>query len=178
MAPTPLADEAQTFNLVKPDRYRTGLLKTCSKCREEKPLTDFNKHKAKADGLQPVCKHCACEISKSWYRDNKNKPEVRKRYTSYNADLVAALKKEVDDYKATNGCLICGEQDPCVLDFHHPHDKDVEVSYVRRTKNRKRLYQEIAKCVVLCSNCHRKLHAGRFQLIARHGCHDKERILA
>ena len=33
-----------------------------------------------------------------------------------------------------------------------------------RGKNREWLSQEIAKCVCLCANCHRKVHAGLIDL--------------
>ena len=32
--------------------------KECSGCHEIKPVSEFNKHKRKADGLQLKCKEC------------------------------------------------------------------------------------------------------------------------
>lgn len=139
-------------------------MKICRKCNQDKSLECFGKHKGRKDGLQSYCKECALETSKKWYKDNKDDPEIAKRISEYNKSLVDSLKKEVDDCKESKGCCVCGETDPCALDFHHPDAKDVGVSYLRRAKSRDRLYQEMAKCVVLCSNCHRKLHAGRFTL--------------
>lgn len=51
------------------------------------------------------------------------------------------------------------------LDFHHlnPSEKDLEVSLLTRYST-KRVKDEIRKCVVLCANCHRKLHAGIISL--------------
>ena len=65
----------------------------------------------------------------------------------------------VRDYKVA--CVVCGESDPDVLDFHHrdPAEKDVTIASVVAFVSKARLDAEIAKCDVLCSNCHRKAHA-------------------
>lgn len=60
-----------------------------------------------------------------------------------------------------SGCP-CGESDPTVLDFHHrdPDDKHGDVgSWMRSGWSVARLKQEIAKCNVICANCHRRLHS-------------------
>lgn len=61
------------------------------------------------------------------------------------------------------GCIVCGEKEICCLDFHHIHDKEFEVSTGTEV-SLDRLIAEINKCVVLCANCHRKLHAGKIQI--------------
>jgi len=54
-------------------------MKKCTKCKIEKPLTEFYKDKQKKDGLSPHCKKCKCKMSKkfynstSYYENNKNK---------------------------------------------------------------------------------------------------------
>jgi len=57
------------------------------------------------------------------------------------------------------GCRICGEKDPACLDFHHrdPTTKEGHIGEFRRF-GAARLPAEIAKCDVLCANCHRKFH--------------------
>lgn len=50
---------------------------------------------------------------------------------------------------------------PACLLFHHNGDKEIEVStLVARGAALKTLQQEVARCVVLCFNCHQKVHAG------------------
>lgn len=64
--------------------------------------------------------------------------------------------------KSTLKCATCGESHHAVLDFHHrdPAQKDNEVNRILRDcGSRDKVIAEIAKCEVLCSNCHRKLHA-------------------
>lgn len=61
------------------------------------------------------------------------------------------------------GCCICGETEPCCLDFHHLRDKEFELAKAPDV-SKERLYKELEKCIVLCANCHRKLHAGIISL--------------
>lgn len=69
--------------------------------------------------------------------------------------------KLLDKIKSDSGCVICGEKDPVVLDFHHvnPQEKEFEISYGRKRKL-SAVLNEIEKCVVVCRNCHAKIHAG------------------
>lgn len=61
------------------------------------------------------------------------------------------------------GCMVCGEKDPSCLVYHHlgPDCKDACVSdAISNGRGPMAIEAEMAKCVVLCSNCHRKYHAG------------------
>jgi hypothetical protein len=63
--------------------------------------------------------------------------------------------------KKSLACKVCGESHPACIDFHHPNpdEKDGDVSrMVRSALSEETILAEIAKCEVLCSNCHRKLH--------------------
>lgn len=58
-------------------------------------------------------------------------------------------------------CSVCGEDHPATLDFDHRDgaDKVVDLSHMVHFKwSKKKIMLEIAKCDVLCSNCHRKRH--------------------
>lgn len=61
-------------------------------------------------------------------------------------------------YKKTLKCSICNESDPRCLDFHH-RDKTTKLFNVGHyyTRSKANILKEIAKCDILCSNCHRKL---------------------
>lgn len=61
-------------------------------------------------------------------------------------------------------CFVC-DYNKCesALDFHHidPSQKDFGLAAVRASiKNWSLLVEEVEKCVVLCSNCHREHHEG------------------
>ena len=47
-------------------------MKKCNKCKEEKPLSEFNKNKSRKDGLSYKCKGCDREQSKTHRQNNKD----------------------------------------------------------------------------------------------------------
>lgn len=55
-------------------------LKSCSRCRQNKSVEEFNKNKCAFDGLQTYCRSCAHEVVREWSKKNrssKNKEEVK-----------------------------------------------------------------------------------------------------
>jgi len=131
--------------------------KICSCCKKELPLSEFNKNKSRKDGLNNICRECSKESSKKYYLANKeehkknvnlNRTEYRKRNSKY-----------IYEYKKKCGCKYCDEKEPVALDFHHLRDKKFLVGQMTQHSLEK-LKEEIDKCEVICSNCHRKLHAG------------------
>lgn len=71
------------------------------------------------------------------------------------------LRAWVDDYKGQRGCGSCDASDPIVLDLHHrdPADKEMAVGeMITYGHGRESLLEEMAKCDVVCANCHRQLH--------------------
>jgi hypothetical protein len=136
-------------------------VKSCSTCKTLKPLSDFHKSSSRADGAQGKCKECNIACAKRHQRSLTG--ERKREYWNRSGIAVKKLRGEVSDYKASKGCEYCGETDPCCLDFHHTNTKDKvnNIANLVTAKSRKLLWAEIEKCMVLCSNCHRKLHAGR-----------------
>ena len=64
-------------------------------------------------------------------------------------------------------CIECGESEPVVIDFHHLDASEKEDGISRLIWNNSsldKIKREIDKCVCLCSNCHRRVHAGTLQL--------------
>ena len=62
-------------------------------------------------------------------------------------------------------CIICDESDPVVLEFDHRdgNDKIDSVSNLIRNSSWDRIAAELAKCDVLCANCHRRKSAAQFR---------------
>ena len=60
-------------------------------------------------------------------------------------------------------CNLCG-YDRCLeaLEFHHldPSQKDFAISQRGHSRSWERVRKELDKCVMLCANCHREIHAG------------------
>jgi hypothetical protein len=104
---------------------------------------------------------------RAWYA--RNAEQAKAKVKARKQALVAWFR----DYKATVRCTRCGEDHPATLDFHHrnPDEKDFaafEISH--RSWGKARILREIAKCDVLCANCHRKLH---YTMLVRN--HDDDR---
>lgn len=140
-------------------------MKKCSRCRRNKSLDQFYVSRAKPDGRQSYCKSCLNKNSKRDYRENDRKELFTERANRKRKEC-QTLANEI---KAAKGCCCCGEKTVCCLDFHHVgDDKDRDVSTWALNKSVKRMLEEIGKCVVVCSNCHRKVHAGLIEIEERH----------
>ncbi len=72
------------------------------------------------------------------------------------------LKEMAVIYKGGK-CTICG-YNRCIaaLDFHHlnPNEKDFSLSVRGLTRSWEKIKSEVNKCVLVCANCHREIHAG------------------
>jgi hypothetical protein len=68
------------------------------------------------------------------------------------------------EFFASHPCVDCGESDPVVLEFDHLEDKSFNIAKGLRDRSWAALVDEIAKCDVVCANCHRRRTAvrGRF----------------
>jgi hypothetical protein len=93
---------------------------------------------------------------RKWYAANKKKQIERVAANKRkNAKLVWKIKEDGE-------CIHCGEDFPECLDFHHrdPKEKTHTISHMAtRGYGIKAIRAEIAKCDLVCANCHRKIHA-------------------
>lgn len=89
----------------------------------------------------------------------KNKKKRREQARKSRKRAILRNRKFVEAYKIKHPCP-CGEVEPCCLSFHHKNeDKVGNISdMANKGYSIKRLQKEINKCVVLCLNCHAKLH--------------------
>ena len=115
--------------------------------------------------------------TKEWFENNQDKlrayrREWYKRNKEHAKEKVANRRRELAawmvEYKRDLKCSRCDEDHVGTLDFHHidPEQKDMEVSgAIHNGWSVKRILEEISKCIVLCSNCHRKLHFNETQVM-------------
>jgi predicted HNH restriction endonuclease len=69
------------------------------------------------------------------------------------------LKERAIDHMGGK-CRICGYNTcPAALDFHHIEDMEKEFN-ISSTMSWAKIEPELAKCVLVCANCHREIHAG------------------
>ena len=94
------------------------------------------------------------EYMRGWYQKNKA------RHIAYVRKRDKKIKDWLKEYKTTLKCENCEENHPACLDFHHikPKEKKFSVANIKYFPSWSLLKAEIAKCRVLCANCHRKIH--------------------
>ena len=65
-------------------------------------------------------------------------------------------RKEID-----GDCCICGESRLPCLDYHHkdPNDKVLRIAVMVKKHSLASIDTEINKCMLVCANCHRIIHA-------------------
>ena len=77
-------------------------------------------------------------------------------------DIRRNVKIALVEYKGGK-CEICG-YDKCkqALEFHHidPNEKEFGIGEKGYTRSIERVKEEVDKCLLVCANCHRELHAG------------------
>lgn len=136
--------------------YNFWMEKICCTCKLPRLLNLFGNNKNEDDGLSPKCKICCQKYDKEYY--HKIDKQKRKKRVKENKESITQWFVE---YKKTLKCSKCNEDHPACLDFHHLRDKKFDVScMISRCYAIETIQEEIAKCVVLCANCHRKLHWG------------------
>lgn len=126
----------KTHQPITTDEEKKAGLQRCSKCRQVKAISEFYTN-------HPYCKEC------------NNKHTIGRQ---------RKVKQFLIDYKGGR-CQHCGYNEcAAAFDFHHldPSAKDFNISRLgtRSIKSDKMslVLKEIDKCLLLCSNCHRKLH--------------------
>lgn len=65
--------------------------------------------------------------------------------------------RRLNELKAKQGCVCCGEGDPRKLDFDHVQNKTTQVSLLVK-KGWGEIMAEVVKCEVRCKNCHQRKH--------------------
>lgn len=135
-------------------------MKICTVCGIPKTEQDFfyqNKHTKK---LHAQCKQCYVDKRRNTYKEHYHKygSEYRARAIERNRRLKAVLRIKLLEYLADKSCVQCGISDPRVLDFDHidPSTKSFGIARgIHNILKWERLMEEIAKCQILCANCHR-----------------------
>jgi hypothetical protein len=150
-------------------------IRQCLKCGEAKPLSAFSRKK---DTRNSCCKACVKAYQEEYHAAHPEKrKEIQHRsylkhhterlgklgeYRRHNrAELRNGRRDRMARWKEGKCCKVCGENHPACLDFHHrePGSKDFDIAYaVNVGMGDDLIISEIAKCDVMCRNCHTKLH--------------------
>lgn len=69
--------------------------RTCTKCGEAKPLTEYHRDKRSPGGLRRQCKACRCSQTMDWWYANQERQLQRHRdYVDENRDRVRQIDSE------------------------------------------------------------------------------------
>lgn len=101
------------------------------------------------------------EYNKKWYQNPENALQKKVDAKVWRKKIKERNREFFENYRKTHPCEKCGENHISCLDFHHKNKelKDREVSLmVHKGMSLERIMKEIEKCMVLCRNCHAKLH--------------------
>lgn len=132
------------INYTRPDNLYPKFRIECSKCAKEidtQKRLDTEQKKLQQKANRPPKKPART-------RSELNKLIRRKNYNKF--------------FEIHNGCQVCGEKRYSCIDFHHVNGntKKYLVSDLMQSKLNQRLYDELDKCCMLCSNCHMLFHRG------------------
>ena len=131
----------------------------CYRCHEMKLAEEFAWRRRAKGQRDSFCRPCRAAYKQEHYAANKGRyiaqAAVRKR------QLVWERTAFLIEYFQTHPCADCGESDPLVLEFDHVRSKDIDVSKAMHTRSWAKVMAEIARCQVVCANCHRRRTAHR-----------------
>jgi len=115
-------------------------MKYCKYCKKKYPANSFPVALTTNTKVfrRLKCNNCYLETK----RNNRNKK-----------------RKWLEEYKKTLNCSNCGNNNFKVLEFHHVGtNKEIEIANSIAKHSIDKVKTEIAKCIVLCANCHREHH--------------------
>lgn len=97
-------------------------MKTCTKCREERPSEAFPRDSSRRDGRHPYCKECRYLAERSSPEQVEKKREYQRKYNAANRDRIRAYFRMRDHGIAEvpdGPCAICGTVGRLAVDHDH-----------------------------------------------------------
>jgi len=113
--------------------------KRCTKCLKVKPVTEFTWHHKRSrrkPSRRPTCRECS---------------------SAYMREYTRPRREFLQNHKMERGCTDCGYREhPEALQFDHLPGtvKLFEPSNMRTKGTWQQMLDEVAKCEVVCANCH------------------------
>ena len=153
-------------------------LKICPSCREPKPLSEFNSqgkyclvcHREKGRIWRTEHPTEASESNRKYHKKVKGLEKTKEKQRMYSKNHYAKNSEKciqrnqknreklllfIREHKSDKSCIRCGFSDYRCLEFHHLRDKKFNIADVGRINmSMARLLKEIAKCELICANCH------------------------
>lgn len=131
---------------------KTNKFFVCGEAREDGYLFDgYITARLKKDGY----------FKENWREPNSFKKNLAYKKL-YKKKLYDKVSNYLNNYKLSKGCQECGyNKSPYALEFHHRdrNNKSNNVSNIRKSSwtQLSNIVEEVKKCDILCSNCHKIL---------------------
>lgn len=131
--------------------------KFCPTCKTEKLVDEFYFKNKFKNIREYQCKECSNIYKKKHYQLNSKVYINRSR--EHNKKTRQENTRRLWNYYASHPCIICGENDPVVLEADH-RDGEVKLGSISDLIHRgytwKTIAKELEKCDIRCANCHRR----------------------
>ncbi len=134
-------------------RFSEGLaVKRCPRCQKDLPLSEYG---VRTNGKpQHWCRACHCAYQRDYYKRHKE------YYFALEQDRLKRIRQLIRQAK-DRPCTDCGQRYPhYVMDFDHREGEKKKFNLANTAGQGWRSFTnvkaEIAKCDVVCANCHRE----------------------
>jgi hypothetical protein len=140
-------------------------MNTCARCGKRKPIDEFRKEGSATSGRSSICSRCVANDEQRRYHQNGGREKQKERKRALTAERNAKIEQLKDV-----PCADCGGRFPRVcMDFDHV--RGIKIAAISRLVHAAGSWEiiaaEIAKCEVVCANCHRIRTLARGQYGAR-----------
>jgi hypothetical protein len=134
-------------------------LRKCSRCGSTKSIREFTGSSEKGKKIDTYCRPCRAAYNREHYQANRQRyiDQARRRKEEVRANNYALLIQ----FLRSHPCVDCGEDDVLVLEFDHVAEKSFQITAAITYRSWADILVEIAKCDVVCANCHRRRTAER-----------------
>ena len=124
-------------------------LRSCATCRRSKPEREFHRSLTRQFSY---CRDCRRAYDRRYYAE-RGKAARLARMKAWRGEKRAWM----DELKQGRACADCGGVFPsCVMHWDHlpGHRKIAEISAMVANRRRAVVLEELAKCELVCANCH------------------------
>lgn len=133
-----------------------NLFRPCSRCGEAKPIASFSPKGPGSPHHVAACKSCMSKLCRKGYY--KNLVVNREKARGYLQRGIRAEKaRYINEIKANTPCSDCKKCFPPIcMDFDHlPGSEKAFSISLSSGFSLEQVKAEIAKCEIVCANCHR-----------------------
>lgn len=124
-------------------------------------VTDLITHGHSEESLREEIEKCEVLCANCHRKRHEPVPDVRRGGNDEPTTKRERLRQWTVKYKRDRGCQRCSVADPVCLQFHHPDPEAKEATVgnmIADSYPEADVREEVERCIVQCSNCHRREH--------------------